>query len=70
MKHGVLTLVGEIQQYKNGHHYYFSCEPVWPSRKALGWSAEGPRFNSTSVFLSLQKDCDLWILSCDFVPHN
>ena len=32
-------------------------EPVWPSGKALGWQAEGPRFESTSALLSLQK---LW----------
>ena len=30
------------------------CEPVWPSGKALGWYAAGPRFVS----------------SCDFVPQN
>ena len=29
--------------------------PVWPSGKALGWSAEGPRFESASGLLSLQK---------------
>ena len=32
-------------------------EPVWPSGKALGWYAEGPRFESASALLSLQK---LW----------
>ena len=31
------------------------CEPVWPSGKALGWEAEGPRFESASALLSLQK---------------
>ena len=30
-------------------------EPVWPSGKALGWSAEGPRFDSASALLFLQK---------------
>ena len=30
-------------------------EPVWPSGKALGWQAEGPRFESASALLSLQK---------------
>ena len=30
-------------------------EPAWPSGKWLGWLAEGPRFNSASAFLSLQK---------------
>ena len=32
------------------------CEPVWPSGKAL---AEGPRFETTSALLSLQKGCGL-----------
>ena len=33
-------------------------DPVWPSRgKVLGWKAEGPRFESSSALLSLQK---LW----------
>ena len=45
-------------------------EPVWPSRKALGWLAEGPRFDPASALLSLQKGgCGLWTLSCDFVHH-
>ena len=44
-------------------------EPVWPSGKALGWEAEGPRFDTASVLLSLQKGCGLWTLSCDFVYH-
>ena len=30
-------------------------EPVWPSGKAVGWQAEGPRFDTASVLLSLQK---------------
>ena len=34
-------------------------EPVWPSGKALGWYAEGPRFESASALLSLQK---LWFV--------
>ena len=45
-------------------------EPVWPSGEALGWYAEGPRLDSASALLSLQKGCGLWTLSCDFVPHN
>ena len=32
-------------------------ELVWPSGKALGWLAEGPRFESASAVFSLQK---LW----------
>ena len=44
-------------------HQYI-CEP---SGKALGWEAEGPRFESGSALLSLQK---LWTLSRDFVPHS
>ena len=43
------------------------CEPVWPSGKA--GEAEGPRFHTASVLLSLQKGCGLWTLSCDFVLH-
>ena len=39
------------------HAYSEPGEPVWPSGKALGWKAEGFRFESTSVLLSLQK---LW----------
>ena len=46
-----------------------TCEPVWPSGKALGWYAEGPRFDTASALLSLQKGCGLWTLSCDFVHH-
>ena len=30
-------------------------EPVWPSGKALGWEAEGPRLDSASTLLSLQE---------------
>ena len=37
--------------------HVWTCEPVWPSGKALGWYAEGYRFESTSAVLSLQK---LW----------
>ena len=41
------------------------CEPVWPSGKALGWYAEGTRFESASALLSLQKvwsvDTVLWL---------
>ena len=38
------------------------CEPVWLSGKALGWLAEGPRLDSASALLSLQKGCGLWLL--------
>ena len=37
-----------------------SSEPVWPSGKALGWLAEGPRFESASALLSHLKGCGLW----------
>ena len=37
--------------------HYYRCEPVWPSGKALGWYAEGPRFGTASAVLLLQK---LW----------
>ena len=40
-------------------------EPVWPSGKALGWLTEGPRFDTASALLSLQKGCGLSGLSCD-----
>ena len=39
-------------------------EPVWSSSKALGLEAEGPRFESASALLSLQK---LW--SVDIVSR-
>ena len=29
--------------------------PVWPGDEALGWSTEGPRFDSASAGLSLQR---------------
>ena len=41
------------------------CKLVRSSSEVLGWSAEGPRFESAVALLSLQK---LW--SCDLVPHN
>ena len=34
-------------------------EPVWPSGKAVGWKAEGPRFSTASALLSLEK---LWFV--------
>ena len=40
-------------------------EPVWPSGKALGWQAEGPRFDPLRLSF-LFKNCGLWTLSCDF----
>ena len=33
--------------------------PVWPSGKAVGWQVEGPRFDTASALLSLQK---LWFV--------
>ena len=42
------------------------CEPVWPSGKALGWLAEGPRFDPLR-FSFLFKNGGLWTLSCDLV---
>ena len=51
------------------HHVYSDDlgEPVWPSGKALGWEVAeaGPRFDTASALLSLQKGCGLWTLSCD-----
>ena len=46
-----------------------TSEPVWPCGKALGWYAEGPRFDTASALLYLQKGCGLWTLTCDFVHH-
>ena len=40
-------------------------EPVWPSGKALGWYAEGPRFDPLRLSF-LFKHCGLWTLSRDF----
>ena len=37
-------------------------EPVWPSGKAVGWKAEGPRFDTASALRSLQK---LWFVDTD-----
>ena len=36
-----------------------SSHAVWPSGKALGWKAEGTRFDSASALRSLQK---LWFM--------
>ena len=44
------------------------CGSVWPSGKALGWEA-GPRFDSASALLSLQKLGSVDTV-CDFVPHS
>ena len=30
-------------------------KPVWPRGRAVGWQAEGPRFESALALLSLQK---------------
>ena len=38
-------------------YLFFPGEPVWPSGKA---KAEGPRFDTASAVLSLQKGCGLW----------
>ena len=40
-------------------------EPVWPSGKALGWEAEGPRFDPLRLSFLFKND-GLWTLSCDF----
>ena len=42
----------------------FAREPVWPSGKASGWLAEGPRFDPLRLSF-LFKNCGLWTLSCD-----
>ena len=38
--------------YALGASYFCFCELVWPSGKALGWQAEGPRFNPLQLTLS------------------
>ena len=38
---------------------------MWPSGKALGWLAEGPRLDPLRLSF-LFKDCGLWTLSSDF----
>ena len=48
-----------VDKYKNSPVRASESEPVWPSGKALGWSAEGPRFDPLSALLSLQK---LWFI--------
>ena len=44
----------------------YHSEPVWPSGKALGWKAEGPRFDPLRLSC-LYKNGGLWTLSGDFV---
>ena len=50
-----------------------TCEPVWPSGKALGWQAEGLRFESASALLSLQKlwsvNTILWLCPSQLMKH-
>ena len=46
-----------------------TSEPVWPSGKALGWKAEGARFESARLSF-LFESFGLWTLSCDFDPHS
>ena len=46
-------------------YMYIAREPVWPSGKALGWSAEGPWFDPLRLSFIL-KLCGLWTLSRDF----
>ena len=55
-----------IELEKAWNHVGRPSELVWPSGKALGWQAEGPRFDTASALpgLSLQKGCGLWTLSC------
>ena len=52
---------GKINTGLNRLHH----EPVWPSGKALGWSAEGPRFSPLRLSFLL-KIGGLWTLFCDF----
>ena len=46
-----------------------TCEPVWPSGKAVGGKQRD--LGSNLLRLSfLFKSCGLRTLSCDFVPHD
>ena len=60
---------GELLINREDNNLSFVGEPVWPSGKALGWEAKGPRFDTASALLTLQKGCGLWTLPCDFVHH-
>ena len=44
-------------------------EPVWPSGKALGWSAEGPRFDPLRLSFPLKK---MWLMDTvlRLCPHH
>ena len=52
-------------EYKRWVALYMECDLVSPSSKALGWQAEGPRFDPLQLSF-LFKNCGLWTLSCDF----
>ena len=41
-----LALCGEFSLYRGTRIAWPVREPVWPSGKALGWQAKGPRFLS------------------------
>ena len=45
------------------HCIPLGAEQLWP--EALGWKAEGPRFDPLRPFF-LFKNCGLWTVSCDF----
>ena len=48
----------------NYDSYIRAKKEVWPSGKALGWWADGPRLDSAVALLSiLEKGCGLWTLS-------
>ena len=42
------------------------CEPVWPSGKALGWSAEGPWFDPLRLSFLFSSKTVVNGQSCDF----
>ena len=47
-----------------------TCEPVWPSGKALA-SKQGDLGSNPLRLSFFFKSCGLWTLpNCDFVPHN
>ena len=56
---------GELSSFLIGRTFTSRSEPVWPSGKALGWSAEGPRFSPLRLSFLL-KIGGLWTLFCDF----
>ena len=69
LRSSVKSLSHPHQKARGQLGVHSNSKPVWPSGKALVGLAEGPRFDTASALLSLQKGCGLWTLSCAFVHH-